>query len=121
VLKPGGLFVFTDPMQADDADPAGLQAVYDRLQLPSLGSFRFYREAAEALGFQTVEQEDLTHNLRAHYARVREDMLANREKLIESGASAEYLDKMAVGLENWVKAADAGNLAWGIQVFRKPD
>jgi sarcosine/dimethylglycine N-methyltransferase len=48
-------------------------------------------------------------------------MLANREKLIESGASAEYLDKMAVGLENWVKAADAGNLAWGIQVFRKPD
>ena len=32
----------------------------------------------------------------------------------------EYLDKMAVGLENWVKAADAGHLAWGIQTFRKP-
>ncbi|WP_372892247.1 methyltransferase domain-containing protein [Rhodosalinus sp.] len=121
VLKPGGLFVFTDPMQADDADPAALQPVYDRLQLASLGSFRFYREAAEALGFETVEQEDLTHNLRAHYARVREDMLANYDKLRESGASAEYLDKMAVGLEHWVKAADAGNLAWGIQVFRKPD
>ncbi|RDC71751.1 methyltransferase domain-containing protein [Rhodovulum sp. 12E13] len=120
VLKPGGLFVFTDPMQSDDADPAQLQPVYDRLQLTSLGSFRFYREAAEGIGFETVEQEDLTHNLRTHYARVREDMLANYDRLRDSGASAEYLDKMAVGLENWVKAADQGNLAWGIQVFRKP-
>ena len=33
----------------------------------------------------------------------------------------EYLDKMAIGLENWVKAADNGHLAWGIQLFRKPD
>ncbi|MEE4118182.1 MAG: methyltransferase domain-containing protein [Paracoccaceae bacterium] len=120
VLKPGGLFVFTDPMQSDDADPAQLQPVYDRLQLTSLGSFRFYRESAEGIGFETVEQEDLTHNLRTHYARVREDMLANYDKLRDSGASAAYLDKMAVGLENWVKAADQGNLAWGIQVFRKP-
>jgi sarcosine/dimethylglycine N-methyltransferase len=120
VLKPGGLFIFTDPMQSDDADPTQLQPVYDRLQLNSLGSFRFYREAAEAIGFETVEQEDLTHNLRTHYARVREDMLANYDTLRDSGASAEYLDKMAVGLENWVKAADQGNLAWGIQVFRKP-
>jgi sarcosine/dimethylglycine N-methyltransferase len=120
VLKPGGLFVFTDPMQSDDADPAALQPVYDRLQLTSLGSFRFYREAAEALGFETVAQEEMTQNLRTHYARVREDMLANYDKLRESGASADYLDKMAVGLENWVKAADQGHLAWGIQVFRKP-
>jgi sarcosine/dimethylglycine N-methyltransferase len=121
VLKPGGYFVFTDPMQSDDADPAQLQPVYDRLQLTSLGSFRFYREAAEALGFEIVAQEDMTHQLRTHYARVREDMLANYDKLRESGASAEYLDKMSVGLENWVKAADAGNLAWGIQLFRKPE
>jgi len=27
---------------------------------------------------------------------------------------------MAIGLENWVKAADNGHLAWGIQLFRKP-
>ncbi len=120
VLKPGGLFVFTDPMQADDADPAMLKPVYDRLQLNSLGSFRFYRDAAEEIGFEVIEQEKLTHNLRTHYARVREDMLTNYDKLRDSGASADYLDKMAVGLEHWVKAADAGNLAWGIQVFRKP-
>lgn len=120
VLKPGGEFIFTDPMQADDADPKALQPVYDRLSLTSLGSFRFYREAAEALGFETVEQADMTNQLRNHYARVREDLIENYEVLIEQGATNAYLDKMIVGLENWVTSADAGNLAWGIQRFRKP-
>jgi sarcosine/dimethylglycine N-methyltransferase len=121
VLKRGGYFIFTDPMQADDADPAQLQPVYDRIQLSSLGSMRFYREAAEAIGFEIVEQREMTGQLRTHYARVREDLIANYDKLRESGASAAYLDKMIQGLEHWVSAADAGQLAWGIQLFRKPE
>jgi sarcosine/dimethylglycine N-methyltransferase len=120
VLKPGGHFVFTDPCQADDVPDGVLQPVYDRLQLNSLGSFRFYRDAAEAVGFEVMAQEDMTEHLRTHYARVREDLVSGYDKLRQSGASAEYLDKMIVGLENWVKAADAGHLAWGIQLFRKP-
>ncbi|MFY0610988.1 MAG: methyltransferase domain-containing protein [Hyphomicrobiaceae bacterium] len=120
VLKPGGHFVFTDPCQTDDVPDGVLQPVYDRLQLNSLGSFRFYRETAEALGFEVVRQDDMMGDLRTHYDRVREDLVANYKKLRENGASAEYLDKMVVGLENWVKAADAGHLAWGIQLMRKP-
>jgi hypothetical protein len=64
---------------------------------------------AEALGFEIVEQDDMTGQLRNHYARVREELLSNYKSLRENGSSAEYLDKMAVGLENWVKAADAGH------------
>jgi sarcosine/dimethylglycine N-methyltransferase len=120
VLKPGGHFVFTDPCQADDVPEGVLQPVYDRLQLHNLGSHRFYREAAEALGFEVLAQEELTHQLRAHYDRVREDLVSGYDKLREGGASAAYLDKMITGLENWVKAADAGHLAWGIHLFRKP-
>ena len=121
VLKPGGYFIFTDPMQADDVPEGVLQLVYDRLQLTSLGSMRFYREAASSVGLETVEQREMTNQLRTHYDRVREDLVANYDKLRDSGASVDYLDKMIVGLENWVKAADAGYLAWGIQIFRKPD
>ncbi|SES38802.1 glycine/sarcosine N-methyltransferase [Tranquillimonas rosea] len=120
VLKPGGHLIFTDPMQADDVPEGVLQPVYDRLQLNSLGSPRFFREVAENLGFETVEQEVMTHQLRSHYSRVREELLANYDKLRSNGSSAEYLDKMAVGLENWVKAADQGYLSWGIHHFRKP-
>ncbi len=119
VLKPGGVFVFTDPMQADDCPPDVLQPVYDRLQLNSLGSMRFYREAANATGFEVLDQIEMTHQLRTHYNTVRENLLANYDELRES-ASREYLDKMIVGLENWVNAADSGYLCWGIQRFQKP-
>ena len=120
VLKPGGTLIFTDPCQANDIAPSALQPVYDRLQLRDLGSRRFYTEAASAVGLTLVEDEVLTHQLRAHYARVREELLSRREALLAAGASETYLDKMAVGLQHWVDAADAGHLTWGIMQFRKP-
>jgi sarcosine/dimethylglycine N-methyltransferase len=119
VLKPGGELIFTDPMQADDVPDGVLQPVYDRLSLTDLGSMRFYREAAQAVGFDVLEQTDLVHNLRTHYDRVRQELEARRGEL-ERKSSNEYLDKMLVGLKNWVDAADGGHLAWGIQHFRKP-
>jgi sarcosine/dimethylglycine N-methyltransferase len=119
VLKPGGRFIFTDPMQADDCPPGVLQPVYDRLSLTSLASFRYYREAAIETGFEVIEQVDLTNQLRAHYARVGEELRSRYDTLSEN-VSRDYMDRMLVGLDNWVKAADAGYLAWGIQLFRKP-
>jgi sarcosine/dimethylglycine N-methyltransferase len=119
VLQPGGLFIFTDPMQADECLPDVLQPVYDRLSLTSLGSFRFYREAAQQIGFEVLDQVELTEQLRTHYARVGEELRRNYDKLLEN-ISRDYMDRMLVGLDNWVKAADAGHLAWGIQRFRKP-
>ncbi len=119
VLKHGGQFIFTDPMQADDCPEGVLQPVYDRIHLQSLGSFAFYRDVAQRLGFEVLDQIDLTPNLRNHYARVAEVLKANYDELAKQ-ASREYLDRMLVGLSNWVKAADSGYLVWGIQRFRKP-
>jgi glycine/sarcosine/dimethylglycine N-methyltransferase len=119
VLKSGGELIFTDPMQADDCPEGVLQPVYDRLHLTSLGSFAFYKETAERLGFESVELVQLTPNLRQHYARVAEDLRARYEALTER-CSREYLDRMLTGLDNWVKAADSGWMAWGILHFRKP-
>jgi len=119
VLKPGGEMIFTDPMQADDVPEGVLQPVYDRLNLPNLGSMKFYHDAATAAGFEVIDQIDLVHNLRAHYDHVRKELEANYDHVAER-SSKEYLDKMLEGLANWVSAADKGYLAWGIQRFRKP-
>jgi len=117
VLKPGGLFVFHDPMQADGlVDTAALQPIYDRIHLPDLASIGFYRDALSARDFAEVETDEMTHQLGRHYARVREELLARQEEL---GLPADFVARMSAGLSHWVEGAANGNLRWAIMVYRK--
>lgn len=117
VLKPGGDFIFTDPMQADSLnDRAALQPIYDRIHLPDLASFDFYRTELARRGFEEVSVEDLTRHMRAHYARITEELDARRDELDASNA---FVDRMLAGLDHWVSGASDGLLAWGILHFRK--
>ncbi len=117
VLKPGGLFIFHDPMQADDlSDLAALQPIYDRIHLPDLASIGFYRDALTARGFEEVETEVLTRQLGTHYRRVREDLLARQAEL---GLPDTFVARMSAGLGLWVEGAAKGNLSWAIMVYRK--
>ena len=117
VLKPGGLFVFHDPMQADGlTDTAALQPIYDRIHLPDLASIGFYREGLTARGFTEVETEVLTQQLGTHYRRVREDLLARKDEL---GLPDDFVTRMAAGLNHWVEGAANGNLRWAIMLYRK--
>ncbi|MBB4286954.1 methyltransferase domain-containing protein [Roseospira goensis] len=120
VLKPGGHLIFTDPMEVDDVPDGVLQPVYDRIHLENLGSVKFYREAAARVGFETVSVTDLTDHLPKHYGRVAE-VLREQYNEVARLSSRGYLDRMLVGLDNWVKAGTAGHLVWGILHFRKPE
>ncbi|MBO6768326.1 MAG: methyltransferase domain-containing protein [Erythrobacter sp.] len=117
VLKPGGLFAFTDPMQADGLDDARLlQPIYDRIHLPDLASVAFYRAKLRERDFEEVEVEELPHELGRHYARVREVMLERQD---EAGLTDAFVDRMRIGLGHWVEGAASGHLNWAIMVFRK--
>ncbi|MEZ5734999.1 MAG: methyltransferase domain-containing protein [Novosphingobium sp.] len=117
VLKPGGIFVLHDPMQADGlADTSALQPIYDRIHLPDLASIGFYRDGLTARGFSEVETEVLTHQLGTHYRRVREELLARQSQLDLPDA---FVSRMAAGLSHWVEGAANGNLRWAIMVYRK--
>lgn len=117
VLKPGGDFIFTDPMQADALqDKDALQPIYDRIHLPDLASFGFYRAELSERGFDEVEVEELTGQMRTHYARISEELDARRDEL---DASDAFIDRMLKGLRHWVSGAEDGLLAWGIMHFRK--
>jgi len=118
VLKSGGDFIFTDPMQADGVDDRkALQPIYDRLNLSDLASPDFYRAELGKRGFVEVQVEDLTDHMRTHYARVGEELDARRDEL-EAGDA--FVDRMLAGLGYWVTGADSGLLSWGILHFRKP-
>ncbi len=118
ILKPGGEFIFTDPMQADDCPPGVLKPVLDRLQLDSMGSVGFYTHEAQGLGWTMLGFEDLTRHLVMHYMRVRLE-LAQRRAALADRISEEYADRMLQGLRHWVDAGAKAYLAWGILHFRK--
>ncbi len=119
VLKPGGHFVFTDPMESGNCSREDLEPVLARIHLDTLGSPEFYAQEAKKNGLELVAWEEKTPQLIRHYSRVREELSAQRPNL--SGKVSEaYIDRMLNGLSNWVKAGESGCLAWGFLHFKKP-
>ncbi|WP_246077643.1 class I SAM-dependent methyltransferase [Actinomadura hallensis] len=112
VLKPGGEFVFTDPMASDDCSREALRPILNRLHLDTMGSPGFYKREISRLGL-TPSFEDLTPHLTTHYARVLQET-EEREPQLSQDISAEYLERMKAGLRNWVRGGESGNLKWGI-------
>jgi sarcosine/dimethylglycine N-methyltransferase len=113
VLKPGGEFVFTDPMASPTCDKEALTPILDRLHLDTMGSPPFYERELRRLGMAAIDFEDLTPQLATHYNRVL-DETERREREISGSVSEEYLTRMKAGLKHWVEGGRAGNLAWGI-------
>lgn len=118
VLKHGGEFIFTDPMQSDDCPPGVLQPVLDRIHLDSLGSIGFYRKAAAACGLDEVEIVDLSKQLPNHYGRVLQVVEENHDVAVEASGE-EYIERMKSGLRHWIEAGQKGYLVWGILHYRK--
>ena len=118
MLKPGGHFVFTDPMQTDGAPQEALEPVLDRLQIDSMASLGFYRDQAKKLGWEEVRWTDCSEHLILHYSRVREELVRNEGTQLRR-CRPEYVERMKAGLQNWINAGDKGHLTWGILLFRK--
>jgi ubiquinone/menaquinone biosynthesis C-methylase UbiE len=117
VLKRGGEAIFTDPMQADDCPPGVLRPVLERIHLDSLASIGFYRQQAEAMGWEELAVLEMTDQLVRHYTRVREELLSRRAELRDTVSDA-YIDRMVEGLGHWITAGERGYLKWGILHFR---
>jgi len=118
VLKPGGEFIFTEPMQKEGVDRTLLEPVLARIHLPSLGSVEAFEQYARELGWETVGMEVKTEHLINHYDRVRRE-LESREDEMRQHISQAYIDRMKTGLQHWVDAGKNGALVWGILHFRK--
>ncbi|MDF9797628.1 sarcosine/dimethylglycine N-methyltransferase [Catalinimonas alkaloidigena] len=118
VLKPGGIFIFTDPMQADDCPEGVLDAVLKRIHLEEMGSMAKYREFADQLGLMEMRTIDMPEQLVNHYSNVLKGLQTHYDKVIEN-VSKEYADNMQQGLKHWVEAGNQGYLNWGIMKFKK--
>lgn len=120
VLRPGGHFIFTDPMQDDDCPQSALAPILERIHLETLGSPGFYRETLAELGLEDLGFQDHSAMIARHYGRIRE-VLVNEEASLGGAVSEGYIERMKRGLQHWVDGGRAGNLRWGIFLFRKPE
>ena len=118
VLKPEGVFVFTDPMQANTCPEGVLQPILDRIHLDSLGSPAFYQKTGLGLGFGQVSFEDHTEQLVNHYGRVLNET-QKKQNDMNGLVSQDYITRMKKGLQHWIDGGRNGFLAWGIFVFKK--
>lgn len=119
VLKSGGDFIFTDPMQADDCPEGVLQPILERIHLETMGSPSFYKRELEGLGMTMERFEDHSHQLPRHYGRVYRE-LERRAPDLKGLVSDAYVERMKKGLSHWVEGGNNGYLAWGIFHFTKP-
>jgi len=118
VLKPGGKFIFTDPMQSDNCPDGVLQPILDRIHLKELGSVRLYRELADQVGLKEVKVWEMPDQLTTHYSRVLEELTSREDKLAQV-CSSDYIQRMKAGLNHWIEGGKKGYLNWGILLFEK--
>ena len=118
VLKPGGVFAFTDIMQADDCPDGVLDPILARIHLSSLASPASYRAAAQGLD-EAAAFTDLTPQLVTHYRRVLVET-EQGEAALRGKISDDYLRHMKTGLAHWVEGGEQGYLVWGLFTFSKP-
>ena len=119
VLKPGGDFVFTDLVQDENAPHEALEPVLARFHLDSLGTVRFYQEAAKEIGWRELQVIDLSDNLVTHYEGVLQNLERRHEDLLGE-FSEGYLEEVRHGTQNWVSAAKEGNFKWAMFHYQKP-
>jgi ubiquinone/menaquinone biosynthesis C-methylase UbiE len=120
VLRPGGLFAFSDFLQpADSIGPRARQHVYDRVRWSSGYSLVGYQQALTEAGFEIVLARSLRDHISQTY-RVLGQMARDRASTTEDTAARDWMLAFAASCGEIQLAIAGGEFGWGIFVARKP-
>lgn len=118
LIPAGGRVVFTDLMASKDAfakQQGLMEVMMSRLSLSSLGSVESYTSAFVGRGFRDLGYWDGFENFATHYRKVGDELERKRKGM--QGVDEAVIEKQAVGMRNWVRAAEEGCVDWGIFCF----
>jgi cyclopropane fatty-acyl-phospholipid synthase-like methyltransferase len=115
VLRPGGVFAFSDILTRAGAEIALVEAAFDRLGAQADATPRDYRDMAVAAGFDILHAEERPHDIRTHY-----DKLAARLARPVEGLNPGAAARIAESISRWQKALAGGHITWACFVARKP-
>lgn len=119
VLRPGGLFAFSDFLQpqAEIGDRAR-RHVYDRVRWSGGYSLLGYQQALTRAGFEILLARDLGAHIRQTY-RVLGEMARTRAKSTTDEAARDWMLAFADSCGEIGVAIDNHEFGWGIFVARK--
>lgn len=118
VLKPGGVFDFTDILAPPDLEPEIRDRLYARVRTPEMWDTERYLSELIDMGFRIRRVEDWSEHVGASYAWAREEAIAKRDEL-ESKVGAELVQGTLDGLQFWVDMAERGNVGWALIVAQR--
>lgn len=119
ILKPGGEFIFTDPMATEIAPADVLQPMLDRANLVSFGTVAGYLKDAKDAGFVDLGYIDRTDAFLTNYRTIVAET-RNRHDELKQEISEAFLAKIGNGMQYWVDGGENGHMVWGSFHFKKP-
>ncbi|WP_214322497.1 class I SAM-dependent methyltransferase [Nonomuraea sediminis] len=120
VLRPGGIFAFSDFLQpAEEIGERARRHVYDRVKWSSGYSLVGYQTALERAGFEILLARNLESHIRQTY-RVLGAMARERAETTQDPAAKDWILAFAESCGEIQVAIDQGEFGWGVFVARKP-
>ena len=120
VLRPGGLFTFSDFLQPkEEVSERARRHVYDRVRWNGGYSLVGYQQALEHAGFEIVLGLNLSGHLKQTY-RVLGRTAAERAESTSDGGARDWMRSFAESCEHMQAAIADGEFGWGMVVARKP-
>lgn len=115
VLRPGGVFAFSDILTAEGAEIDLVEAAFERLRAQAGATPGDYREMAMSAGFEILHSEERPGDIGAHY-----DKLAALLEAPVDGLAPAAAARIAESISRWRKALAGSHITWACFVARKP-
>lgn len=115
VLRPGGVFAFSDILTGDGADVTLVRAAFSRLGAEAGATVDNYCDLTQQAGFDIRYVEERHRDIESHYA-VLARALDEPVEGLSSHASASIKQSIA----RWRAATAGGHITWALFIARKP-
>lgn len=115
VLRPGGVFAFSDILTGEHADISMVEAAFARLGASAGATIGDYQDMARAAGFEISGFEERQGDIKTHY-----DKLAEQLARPVAGLDDDAIASISTSISRWQAALADGHITWACFVARKP-
>ena len=111
VLRPGGVFAFSDILTCDGADIDMVEAAFARLRADAGATVKDYEAMALQAGFEVQFVEERRQDITMHYNKLAE--------ALDRSNDPDFIN-IKSSIARWQDALAGGHVTWACFVARKP-